>query len=99
MAKRRAFQQVPAVTYAIPAIAVKSDVSEARARVGNILGKNFADKVSDRFVYRAVSRMKISPAALIGDGDRNTDGRRSRLVGDSPRNSSAARLCRKRIPR
>lgn len=64
-AKRSVAQPAQAPTYAIPAIVVKGNLSEARARVANILGKDFAEKVSDRFVYRAGLRMKVSPAADI----------------------------------
>jgi len=67
-AAKRVTVPVGSVTYGIPSIFVKSDFSEARTRVANVLGKNFADKVSDRFVSRAGMRMKTQPAADISAG-------------------------------
>jgi serine protease AprX len=64
-AAKRAAKPVAQVTYGVPSIFVKSDFAEARSRVANVLGKNFADKVSDRFVSRAGMRMKTQPAADI----------------------------------
>ncbi len=53
------------LTYGIPAIVVKGAVEEARTRVANVLGRDFADKASDRFVYRAALRMKASPTSDV----------------------------------
>lgn len=64
-AKKSAAAPTASPTYGIPAIVVKGDLSEARGRVANLLGKQFADKVSDRFVYRAGLRMRAAPAADV----------------------------------